>query len=99
VHKLQIIDEIWEGRRGFAETFWLWHVLFANIFVARILSAALPSVIFFPLWSIVTIWTVVGLWRCASNNPGYWAVVVKIIIVIGLIDLFFYMFGISLHTY
>ena len=96
---MHIIEEILDGKRSLAETFWLWHVLFANIFVARILSNILPSVIFFPLCSVVTVWIVVGLWRCASNNSGYWALLVKIIIVIGLIDLFFYIFGISLHTY
>jgi hypothetical protein len=92
-----VIREVWQGQRSLAQTFWGWHVLFNVLLVQNlggfmivmlvgddyVNSVALLYMVL--VWIPVWIWVIVGLWRSATNNPGFWAVVVKILVVIAIV--------------
>ena len=92
-----VIREVWYGQRSLAQTFWGWGVLFNVLLVQNLggfMVVMLASdnyvnlIAFFYLaliWIPVSIWIVVGLWRSATNNPGFWATAVKILVVIVII--------------
>jgi hypothetical protein len=88
----QRIREVWNGKRSLAETYWIWCIAVGIVF--RIVShledafgwarGAPAAVIAFGLFSLIyVVFSLVGLWRSATNHPGAWSFLVKILVVIG----------------
>lgn len=95
---MKFVSEVWYGQRSLAQTFWLWYGLFVGLFIGGggaviAMMFALTTASMFPVYLIgalslpINVWILVGLWRSATNNPGFWAVVVKISVVLGIIGL------------
>src|ERR1039457_4692302 len=91
---MAVIREVWGGYRSLGETFWLWGVLVGSIMVGFGGGLATMAAIqeFNSLWPIfvllaitlpLNVWLMVGLWRCATNHPSGWAIVVKVLCAIG----------------
>lgn len=87
------VGMVWRGECSLAQTFWLWNVIVGGIVIGGISKAmviALGSegtasgagdVVLLLLTVPYGLWIMVGLWRSASNNPGFWASNVKIGVV------------------
>ena len=83
---MDFIEEVWKGRRGLAETFWFWTIAFLHVIFGNFGVLILSKEIFIALLILLSTWIYVGLWRCASKNPGYWAIWVKILMIFLLVD-------------
>lgn len=91
------LREVWYGQRSLAETYWGWGIigtiagyLLAVITVAAGMSIGRPIIGFalcFVLVIPISVFLFVANWRSASNNPGFWATIVKIVVVIQVIYL------------
>ncbi len=95
---MKFVSEVWYGQRSLAQTFWLWYVLFVGLFIgvggaviammfALTTASMSPAHLIGALSLPINVWILVGLWRSATNNPGFWAVAVKISVVLGIIGL------------
>lgn len=83
---MNAIEEVWEGRKSLAETFWFWTITFLHVIFGNVGVLILSEGIFIVLFMLLSIWIYVVLWRCASNNPGYWAIWVKALMIFMFVD-------------
>lgn len=98
-----VIRDVWYGQRSLAQTYWGWNFLFGSILVGNVglllvgliaASTGLSFLMFIYLALVVvpvSVWVLVGCWRSATNNPGFWAGVVKFLVVIGVIVVIAYL--------
>ena len=100
---MRIVWDVWYGRRSLAETFWLWNIMlnivvmsFIGPMIAAMFAVTFNSVMPFYVWTalfvLFSFWLLMGLWRCATRNPGGWATAAKAFIVVYVVYLF-YMYG------
>jgi hypothetical protein len=97
-----VVREVWFGQRPLAQTFWWWFILIEQIFgnyIVPFLMILLLSnfkrehsnflfYLYVAFWILYVIWVRVGLWRSATNNPGFWARIVKIIVLLSMGPIF-----------
>jgi hypothetical protein len=89
------IRDVWYGRRELPETFWKWNFLIGGLggaalgflagVVAAMVGSRVPLYLFIVLLLPYRVWITVGLWRSAGNAGGIWAVIVRVLVVIGVI--------------
>lgn len=90
-----VISDVWHGRRPLGEIFWKYGffvggvAMYASLVVCSVISGFTNSQAPYYLWIVLTtpvnVWLYVGLWRSATRNPGGWATVVKIYVVLSAI--------------
>jgi hypothetical protein len=96
------IREVWYGQRSLGETWWWWNFLVVSILLGQGLGylmevavretqSTFPAVLYLGLMLPVQIWIGVGTWRSATNHPSGWAIVAKVLTVVGVgFSLFLY---------
>ena len=87
------LREVWYGQRPLGETYWLWGFLISGVvtwvllFIAYVavtgIHSTYPFYAYLALQIPFSIFIWVALWRSATENPGFWAAVVKVLVVIG----------------
>ena len=90
------VYEVWHGQRTLNETFWVWHVRFANIFcwyIGGYFALNLSISTFRPIYGYlficisipISIWAWVGIWRSSRKASGDGPVLAKVAVVMSVV--------------
>lgn len=91
---------VWRGQRSLAETFWLWTVgvvwgaiyiggSFLAMMISKLFKTDEPYIWYLGAIIIGTVWSTVGLWRCASRTGGLWSILARVLQLIVLAAIVF----------
>ena len=91
---MSMIGEVWRGERSLGETFWFWGLIVSELVIGlggmsvatsmmENSHSAYPMYLYLNVMLPVIIWETVATWRSATKHPGWWASMLKGIMLIG----------------
>jgi hypothetical protein len=107
---ITFIKKYWQGNYSLAFSFWLialglglatglffaWLLFYDQSVVPPLIHAACLPLFVYPIWWFITLWSLGGLWRSASNYTargsskvwGYGAKLVVVVLLVNFVDEF-----------
>jgi len=88
------IRDVWYGRRPLGEVYWKYGFIggltvnaagFGFGALAAMMHSKVPIILYLVLLIPYQVWITVGLWRAARNDGGFWGLVVRVLVVLGVI--------------